>query len=66
VAAELRGRDQSVELVLGEARLKRVLADADKAGARRAYLLGPDEVARGEVLIRDLESGEQSREPLPS
>jgi histidyl-tRNA synthetase len=66
VAAELRGRDQSVELVLGESRLKRVLADADKAGARRAYLLGPDEVARGEVLIRDLKTGEQRREPLPS
>ena len=66
VASDLRARDQSVELVLGDSRLKRVLADANRAGARRVYLLGPDEVGRGEVLVRDLETGEQTREPLPS
>jgi histidyl-tRNA synthetase len=65
VASDLRARNQSVELVLGDSRLKRVLADADRAGARRVYLLGPDEVGRGEVLIRDLQTGEQSSEPIP-
>ncbi len=64
LATRLRGEGQSVELVLGTARLKRALADADRAGARRAYLLGPDELSRGEVAVRDLESGEQSNEPL--
>jgi len=54
-----------VELVLGRPKLKRVLADADKAGARRVYLIGPDELSRGEVLIRDLASGEQTTEPIP-
>ena len=60
-----RADGRSVELVLGEPRLKRVMADADRAGARNVYLLGPDEVARGEVLIRDLSSGEQRSEPIP-
>jgi histidyl-tRNA synthetase len=59
-----RERRWSVELVLGESRLKRVLADADRAGTRFAYLLGPDETARNEVLIRDLASGEQTTEPI--
>ena len=42
-------------------KLKRALADADRAGARRIYLLGPEELARGVVLVRDLASGEQTR-----
>jgi histidyl-tRNA synthetase len=65
VARALRAEGRSVELVLGEPRLKRVMADADRAGAREIHLLGPDEVARGEVLIRDLTSGEQRSEPIP-
>ncbi len=65
VASALRERDASVELVLGRPKLKRVLADADKAGARRVYLIGPEELSRGEVLVRDLASGEQTTEPIP-
>jgi histidyl-tRNA synthetase len=65
VASALRGEGRSVEIVLGAARLKRVLADADKAGAREVYLIGPDELARGEVLIRDLSSGQQRSIPIP-
>jgi histidyl-tRNA synthetase len=65
VARALRARDQSVELVLGQPKLKRVIADADKSGAQRLYLIGPDELARGEVLVRDLTSGEQITEPIP-
>jgi histidyl-tRNA synthetase len=65
VASALRERGASVELVLGQPKLKRVLADADKAGARRVYLVGPEELSRGEVLVRDLASGEQTTEPIP-
>jgi len=65
VACALRRDDASVELVLGEPKLKRVIADADKSGARRLYVIGPDELARGEVLIRDLETGEQTHEAIP-
>lgn len=65
VAAVLRHRGQTVELVLGSAKLKRVMTDADRGGAACLYMIGPDELARGEVLIRDLATGEQRREVLP-
>ena len=66
VAADLRGRGQSVELVLGSAKLKRVFSDADRGGVASLYMIGPDELERGEVLIRDLATGEQRSEPLPN
>jgi histidyl-tRNA synthetase len=66
VAQQLRAAGASVELVLGSMKLKRALSDADRAGARRIYLVGPEEAARGVVLVRDLETGEQSEEPIPS
>ncbi len=65
LATALRAQGESVELVLGQPRLKRALADADKAGARRAYLVGPEELAKGVALVRDLATGEQSTQPLP-
>jgi histidyl-tRNA synthetase len=64
LARRLRAAGESVELVLGSVKLKRALADADRAGASRIYLLGPEELARDEVLVRDLRSGEQRAEPL--
>ncbi len=64
LASRLRADGRSVELALATSKLKRALADADRAGARRIYLLGPDELARGEVLVRDLASGEQHTESL--
>lgn len=66
LTSALRARGCSVELALGDSRLKRALADADRAGAKRFYLIGPDELARGEVLVRDLASGTQASEPLPA
>jgi histidyl-tRNA synthetase len=65
LASALRAEGASVELTLGQPRLKRALADADRAGARRAYLVGPEELARGAALVRDLASGEQSERALP-
>jgi histidyl-tRNA synthetase len=65
LARALRASGLSVELGLAGGRLKRALADADRAGARRIYLLGPDEVKRGVALVRDLQTGEQSDHPLP-
>jgi histidyl-tRNA synthetase len=66
LATALRAGGRSVELALRETKLKRALADAARAGAREIYLVGSDELARGEVLVRDLASGEQRREPLPA
>jgi histidyl-tRNA synthetase len=66
LAAALRARGDSVELVLGTVKPKRALADADRAGAVRIYLVGPDERARGVVKVRDLATGEERFEPLPA
>jgi histidyl-tRNA synthetase len=65
LASALRAEGQSVELCPAGGRLKRALADADRSGARRIYVLGPEEVRAGEALVRDLESGEQGRRRLP-
>jgi histidyl-tRNA synthetase len=65
LAGALRAEGQAVELALAGGKLKRALADADRSGARKVYLLGPDEVERGEALCRDLLSGEQTTRPLP-
>ena len=66
VAQRLRAGGASVELALAPMKLKRALADADRAGARFIYLIGPEELARGVALVRDLASGEQSEETLPT
>jgi histidyl-tRNA synthetase len=58
LAARLRGAGQSVELALCEMKLKRLLQDADRSGARRVYLIGPEEQARGVARVKDLRSDE--------
>ena len=37
---------------------------AASVGARAAIVLGPDEVARGIALVKDMESGEQTEMSL--
>ena len=66
LAKALRQEGHSVELVLADTRAKRVFSDADKAGAVRVFVIGPDELARGVVKIRDLRTREERDEPLPS
>jgi histidyl-tRNA synthetase len=66
LTSRLREEGQSVELVLRPVRLRRALQDADRAGAARIYMLGPEELARGVVKVRDLASGEERDEPLRS
>jgi len=65
LACTLRERGAAVELVLGHVKPKRALADADRAGAVRIYLVGPDERSRGVVKVRELASGTEHDEPLP-
>ena len=59
VAQRLRAAGHSVELVLGHPKPKRALADADRSGAARVWLLGPDEVAKGRVRLKELATGHQ-------
>ena len=64
VAGRLRAAGHRVELVLGSPKLKRVIADADRNGAKQLFMLGPDELARGVVKRRDLGTGVESEEPI--
>lgn len=64
LAARLRAEGRCVELVLGSVKPRRALADADRAGARRIFLIGPDEAARGVARVRELAGGAERDEPL--
>ncbi|MCZ6784140.1 MAG: histidine--tRNA ligase [Proteobacteria bacterium] len=64
LAMRLRRDGRRVELVLGRPKLKRAMADADRAGAARIWLLGPDELGRGVAKVRDLATGEERDEKL--
>jgi histidyl-tRNA synthetase len=44
--------------------MKKRMARADKAGARAVVILGEDEMARGAVTVRDLDSGTQTEVAL--
>ncbi len=60
LAGRLRERGRRVELLLATPKLKRAMADADRIGAARIWLLGPDEVVRGVARRRDLATGEET------
>jgi len=64
LASALRARDRSVELVLGHPRPRRALADADRSGAQRIWLIGPDELERGVARVRDLRTGDEHDEKI--
>lgn len=64
LASRLRSECRCVELILGASKLKRVLSDADRLGAERIFLLGPDEISRGVAKQRNLKTGEEADQPL--
>ncbi len=59
LAAELRAAGIPTVAALQPDKLGRQLKEADAKGVRYALVLGPDELARGEVVVKDLKSGEQ-------
>jgi histidyl-tRNA synthetase len=63
VAEELRAAGVPVVTELSARSAKSVLKRADRLQARQVVLLGDDEMAAGEVTIKDLASGEQRRVP---
>jgi len=46
--------------------MKKRMVRANKVGARLALILGEDEMARGAVMVRDLDAGNQEEVPLAS
>jgi histidyl-tRNA synthetase len=64
LARELR-HQVAVHVEYDEKSLGAQLRQADKLGARAALILGEDEVAAGEVTVKDLQSGEQKKVARP-
>ncbi len=64
LAADLRRAGIRTEVYADVRELRPQLAFASKKGIALACILGPDEVARGEVTLRDLRDGTQRAVPL--
>ncbi|MER2520701.1 MAG: histidine--tRNA ligase [Bdellovibrionales bacterium] len=63
LAAELRRAGLNVEHYLEPAKLDKQLKYADKAGIPYALILGPDEKAKGVVVVKDLAAKTQTEVP---
>jgi histidyl-tRNA synthetase len=64
IAAAQRKSGRSVVQSASGHSMKRQFSSAASVGARAAIVLGPDEVARGIAVVKDMESGEQTEMPL--
>ena len=60
LAEELRARGIKVDMAFGDKALKGAMKSADKSGARYAIVLGADELASGEVQLKEMQTGESS------
>jgi histidyl-tRNA synthetase len=59
IAHALRDRGRSVAYGLREQGVGKQMKTAAREGAREVLILGPDELARGCVVGRDMASGEE-------
>ena len=64
IARALRGAGRRVVYDLSERSVGRQFKAANQAGAARAVVLGPEEEAAGQALVRTMASGEERRVPL--
>lgn len=63
LAAELRAAGINTLIALEPGNIGKQFKEADRRGVRFALVIGPDELARGEVVIKDLQRGEQRSLP---
>ena len=64
LAHHLRDRGSAVEYGLRPAAIRKQLELAAARGAPRAIIVGPDERAAGQVVVRDLKAGTEERVPI--
>jgi histidyl-tRNA synthetase len=65
IATELRGTlGQAAFMDYGDRKLKAQFKIADRNGARYALILGSEELAAGELILRDLVERTERRLPL--
>jgi histidyl-tRNA synthetase len=61
--ADLRRRNIYCDMAY-RGNLKKRMQRADAAGASHAIIVGDDELAKGEIAVRDLKTGEQAKRKL--
>jgi histidyl-tRNA synthetase len=61
IATRLRAAGHSVAYALRDQSVKQQFKEAGARGARRTLVLGPDEVAAGVAVVRDMAAGEEKR-----
>lgn len=61
IAARLRDAGHSVAYNFKTGSVGKQFKDADARGARRVIVLGPDEIASGEAVVREMSSGQEQR-----
>jgi histidyl-tRNA synthetase len=64
LAKELRDAGINTEVVMEHGKLARQFKYADRAGIRFVLVLGPDEIAKGVVAVKDLGKATQQEIPL--
>jgi len=64
LAQTLRDAGLRGDMAFAARSVKSAMRQAGKSGARRALLLGEDELATGRVVINNMDSGEQTSVPL--
>jgi len=66
MADELRAAGLRAEVFVGAGNVTKQMKYADRRGAQIAVLMGEDEMARGEVTLKDLVLGEQAAKAIKS
>ncbi len=64
VATRLREAGRTVAYTFHDASVGRQFKEANARGARHVAIIGPDDVARGEVVVREMASGAERHVPL--
>jgi histidyl-tRNA synthetase len=63
IVSALRSRDIATDYdILGRA-LRKQLDDASMKGAAFAVIVAPDEIAAGQVIVRSMKEGKESKHP---
>ena len=65
VLEQLRARGIAVQMHAGGGGMKAQFKRADASGARYALIFGADELARGEVALKDLRDAAAAQRSLP-
>ncbi|MGD8279193.1 MAG: ATP phosphoribosyltransferase regulatory subunit, partial [Gemmatimonadota bacterium] len=64
IATRLRAAGHTVAYTFRDASVGRQFKEANARGARHVVIIGPDDVARGEVVVREMSSGTERRVPM--